>query len=166
MALLDRVPPTHSVGEFRRAARLRFAEAKRAAGADDRLIGIYLAGYAAEMTLKATYFRIDGKKPTDLIAMPDLFAARDRYKVLLGSKWPGTLHNLIAWLELLVGERQSRGIPYSAGLLNELSGQVQRVAANWREVLRYHENRPRPDEVIKTFRAVDWLVGNDSRLAR
>ena len=166
MALLDRIPNTQTLGEFRRAARLRFAEAKRAVGADDRLIGIYLAGYAAEMTLKAAYFRVGGKKPNDPITGADLQSVKTNYKTLLGSSWPGNLHSLIPWVETLVAERQSRGIPYSMSLVNQLTWQVQQVAANWREVLRYHENRPRLSEVTATFQAVDWLLGNESRLIR
>ena len=166
MALLDRIPKTHTVGEFRRAARLRFAEANRSVDAGDRLIGIYLSGYSAEMTLKAVYFRIDGKKSREPIGYKDLNAVKDRYKLLLGSTWPGNLHNLLAWAELLVAARQVQGNPLPKPLSKHLSGQVQRIAANWREVLRYHENRPRPGELFATFQAVGWLFANESRLVR
>ena len=76
MALLDRIPTpeTHTVGEFRRAARLRFAEANRSVDAGDRLIGVYLAGYSAEMTLKAAYFRVDGKRSRESISLRELNA--------------------------------------------------------------------------------------------
>jgi hypothetical protein len=72
MPFLDRIPEYHTTHRFRAAARLRFQEARRAAGAGDRLVGIYLCGYAAEMQLKAAYFGLKGLKPSDPITMDDL----------------------------------------------------------------------------------------------
>ena len=166
MALLDRLRETHTAGEFRRAVRLRFAEADRAVEAGDRLIGLYLAGYSAEMTLKAAYFRIVGTKLTEPISLRELNTVKDRYKAQSGSNWPGNLHNLIAWADLLIAERQIRGVPLSKPLSKRLSGQVQRIAANWREDLRYHENRPRPSELSATFQSIEWLFANESQLVR
>jgi hypothetical protein len=69
MALISRIPRYHTTRAFRTAARQRFEEAKRAAEVGDRLIGVYLCGYAAEMLLKAAYFRLIGKGMNDPIGI-------------------------------------------------------------------------------------------------
>lgn len=166
MALLERIADSHTAAEFRRTARLRYAEAERAGKAGDRLIAVYLAGYAAEMTLKSAYFRVAGKGPDDPIDFTDLQAAKARYKFLLGVSWPGNLHRLAPWLELLAAERRAQGRPISTGLASRAADQVNRIAANWREDLRYHRNRPRVGEVVATFRAVLWLSDNEVRFVR
>ena len=166
MAFLHRVPDAHSVGGFRRAARLRYAEAARAVEADDRLIGIYLAGYAAEMTLKAAYFRVVGKKRDDPVTVSEVIGVKKQVRISLGIVWAGDLHNLTQWAEVLVEERKARGIACSLPFASRLVDQVQQVAANWRVDLRYHENRPRGEEVAKVFRAVEWLIAHEMRLVR
>jgi HEPN domain-containing protein len=66
MPLVQRIHSRpHTIAEFRRAATLRYREAVRLAVAGDRLAAIYLSGYAAEMLLKAAYFRLTGKKLHD-----------------------------------------------------------------------------------------------------
>ena len=72
MPLIARVTADHSIREFRNAAWRRYQEARRLAINGDRLAAIYLWGYAAEMLLKAAYFRLVGWSPTQ--AMPRLGA--------------------------------------------------------------------------------------------
>lgn len=166
MPLIARLPTSHSVRHFRRAARLRYAEANRAVTAGDRLIGIYLAGYAAEMTLKATYFRIAGRQPDDPISRGDLYAAKNHATTTLGIIWRGNLHDLIRWGDLIVEERKRRSKPLTVVVASRLTAQIIQVANNWREDMRYHGNQPRWGEVAATFEAVRWLLENGSRLAR
>ncbi len=166
MGLIARLPASHSVRNFRRAARLRYSEANRAVTAGDRLIGIYLAGYAAEMTLKATYFRITGRQPTDPISMEDLYKARTHAKMTLGLIWRDNLHNLNRWGELIVEERRWRANPIPMAFASRISTQIIQVANNWREDMRYPGNQPRSGEVVVTFEAVRWLLENESRLVR
>ena len=166
MALIARISPSHSVRDFRRPARLRFAEAERAVDAGDRLIGVYLAGYAAEMTLKATYFQVAGWKSTDPITFQDLQTAKLK-AISLGVVWNrGNLHELTRWAEFLIQDRSVAGVPYSRVLSEGLMGQTTRLYRNWRESLRYHGNLPRPSEVVAVFEAVKWLFVNASQLAR
>ncbi len=166
MALIARISQSHSIRDFRKAARLRFHEARRAVEAGDLLIGIYLAGYAAEMILKATYFQIAGWKPTDAITLQDLQTAKAD-AMTLGIAWKGrNLHDVTQWAELLIQKRKVQGTPYSKELASSLVGQVARLYSNWRETLRYHGNRPRVAEVVVTLEAVEWLLINASRLAR
>lgn len=79
-----------SVGEFRRAARARFAEGEVLAGAGHGLGAIHLWGYAVEMTLKAAYFRAVGTIDRRSITSRDLRNARDSAGGLLGVPGPAT----------------------------------------------------------------------------
>jgi hypothetical protein len=58
MPLIARIPTDHTIREFRAAAGLRYREGQRLALTGNRLTAIYLWGYAAEMLLKAAYFRL------------------------------------------------------------------------------------------------------------
>lgn len=160
MALILRLPGHHTTRQFRAAARQRFAEAKRADMAGDGLIGIYLCGYAAEMLLKAAYFRLAGKKPSDPITMSDLRNAKGYANTKLGIGWSGNLHDLRGWSGLLVEERKVRGAPYLPSFSTGLNQRITNLHSNWREDLRYSTNRPRHGEVSATVQAVAWLMVN------
>ena len=160
MPLIRRISRAHTIGKFRSAARQRFEEAKRSATAGDRLAGIYLCGYAAEMLLKAAYFRLRGRMPGDSITIRDLNEAKGYATTKLGLGWGGNLHDLTGWANLLVEERTIRGTPYRPGFRRSLVQQVNALHSNWREDLRYHSNRPRPAEVAVTFQAVAWIKSN------
>lgn len=160
MPLLARIPADHTIREFRTAAGLRYQEARRLALTGDRLMAIYLWGYAAEMLLKAAYFRLRGWLPAQPITMTDLRDARNYAITTLHLAWPQpNLHDLSRWRELLVEERKNQSAPYSASFARSLSARVTRVYLNWREHLRYRTNRPYAGEVAATFQSVTWLLG-------
>src|SRR5438445_6100493 len=71
MPLISRIPPVHSIQEFRAAAGMRYAEGRRSALAGDRLAAIYFWGYVAEMLLKAAFFRLTGWLPAQPITLHD-----------------------------------------------------------------------------------------------
>jgi hypothetical protein len=134
------------------AASLRYNEARR-------LASIYLGGYAAEMLLKAAYFRLAGWGLADPITLTDLGNARKHATTVLGLSWPENLHDLLRWRDLLIEERKRIGSPYAAAFVRGFSAQVKRIYLNWREYLRYHTNRPYQGEVNRTLQAVRWLQG-------
>jgi hypothetical protein len=156
MALLNRLPTNHTVRGFRTAARLRYSEAERLANAGDRLAGVYLCGYAAEMLLKAAFFRLQGKQPNDPITIHDLRIAMQQAQSMYQKKWHN-LHDLGGWAALLTDERRRLGIAYPPRLSRVLNAQVKRIQQNWREDLRYHSNRPYLGEMRATFEGVAWL---------
>ncbi len=160
MGLIGRLPKQHSMLEFLSAARQRFEEAKRAAIAGDRLVGVYLSGYAAEMLLKVAYFRLVGKEPSDLIAVKEMNEAKAKANTLFGIGWKENLHDLSRWAELLIEERKFRNVPYRPAFRRRLNVQVDSLRKNWREDLRYRVNRPRQDEVTKVVEVVNWLFAN------
>ena len=118
MPLIRRIRD-HTVRGFRKAARLRFEEAKRSAIAGDRLIGIYLCGYAAEMILKVAYFRLEGRTATGSITIFELRLAQ-KYAHALKVQWAGNLHSLPGWAGLLTAEREKRRNPYPTGFASSL----------------------------------------------
>ena len=163
MPLIRRVPGHRSSEQFRLAARRRFDEATRSVAAGDLLLGVYLAGYVAEMNLKAAYFRLSGKGTSDPISRkPDLVAAKKRAAGMNIDL--GNFHDLSAWASLMIDARKVGGSAYEPGFARILASQVARVQANWGGTLRCRVNRPRPEEVGATFHAVAWLMANYHRL--
>lgn len=157
MPLIARIPHDHTIRGFRNAARMRFGEATRLVASGDRLAGVYLCGYAAEMLLKAAYFRLSGKTPTDPITFSDIQDAKAEARGMYNVQWTGNLHDVTKWGELLVEKRTVIGQPYSLDFARELNTLLVRIYLNWRENIRYHVNRPRPVEVYSTFQATKWL---------
>jgi hypothetical protein len=159
MPLIARTPVDHSIREFRAAAGMRYHEARRLAVLGDRLAAIYLWGYAAEMLLKAAYFRLIGRAPTQPITVSDLLTAKQYAKNQLGLVWHGNLHDLSRWRDLLVEERRLRNLAYPFAFARTLNARVKQISLNWREHLRYRTNRPYQGEVARVFQAVRWLIG-------
>jgi HEPN domain-containing protein len=156
--LVARLPGHHTIQTFRAAASLRYNEARRLAIAGDRLAAIYLSGYAAEMLLKAAYFRLEGRGPADPITLTDLGNAKKHAMTVLGLSWPENLHDLRRWRDLLVEEHKQRGSAYAPAFVRSFSARVRQVYLNWREYLRYHANRPYQGEVNRTLQALQWLL--------
>jgi hypothetical protein len=159
MPLIQRIGPSHTIREFRAAALLRFREASRLAIHDHRLGAIYLCGYAAEMLLKAGYFRLAGKTAADPVPLTDIQSVKKYATAHLGLPWPGNLHDLRSWTALLVEERKYRGVAYQAAFARSLVAKVQRLYLNWHESLRYRANRPYAGEMVAVLSGVQWLLG-------
>jgi hypothetical protein len=159
MPLVARLPAHHTIREFRAAAGLRYKEARRLVLAGDRLAGIYLGGYAAEMLLKAAYFRLAGWATTDPITLTDIGQARQHAISVLGLHWPTNLHDLLRWRDLLIEERKRQGIPYALAFTRGFSARVRHIYLNWREHLRYWSNRPYSGEANRTLAGLQWLLG-------
>ena len=94
----------HSVVAFRAAAGARYREALELERSGHRLVAIYLFGYAAEMLVKAAYFRAAGWAPAAPITHAHMTAARSR-ALAAPLLWPGNLHDIAGWARLLVHTR-------------------------------------------------------------
>lgn len=160
MPLIGRLPVHHSIREFRAAAGQRYHEARRLVfGGDERHRLVATSGYALEMLLKAAYFRLRGRSDADPIAIGDLHGAKSYAQSTLGMIWPGNLHDVSAWAQLLIEERRFQHQPYPALFARRLNSRVRRVHANWRETLRYRSNRPYVGEVDAVLQCVRWVLG-------
>jgi hypothetical protein len=162
--LLERCRPD-SVAEFQAAARQRLRDGLSLAAQGRRTAAIYLWGYAAEMTLKAAYFRVIGFPWSQQISLKDLHAAKVKAGGL-GITWAGNFHDLRAWADLLVATRNATpvlGYP-NAGFGNRVLGSAAQLQRLWSEVLRYHKNIAYRHELRQVREAVEWLLVNASNL--
>jgi hypothetical protein len=165
-SLRDRCRPD-SICEFFAAAQERYVDGMKAAAADRRTAAIYLWGYAAEMTLKAAYFRVIGFHDLQAITLAHLSTAAN-HGIALQIAWPpqGRLHNVRAWAELLV---KTRALTPAAAYASPSFGlEIQRrgrwIEVVWSETLRYHKNIAYPYEVRRIREAAEWLLANASQL--
>ncbi|MCI0681633.1 MAG: hypothetical protein L0Y71_05985 [Gemmataceae bacterium] len=149
----------HSIQNLRLSALARFREGRLLVINDRRLAGIYLWGYCVEMLLKAAYFRLKGWSPIQTITVDDMRQAKQHATQLLKCAWPGNLHYLPGWKDLLTEERQRVGTPFARSFSRSLNAQVSRLALHWSETLRYHDLRPFRGEVRVCEQATTWLVG-------
>jgi hypothetical protein len=149
----------HSIRNFRAAALARFAEGRLLAAQQHRLASIYLMGYAAEMLLKAAYFRLAGYSLSQPITVQEMYAAKDYAVKTLKCPWAGNnLHDLRGWQMLLMEDRKAKGVPYSPSFSRDLNANVTRLALNWVEALRYHPMRPYRGELRRCLDGVTWLL--------
>ncbi len=135
------------------------------ARAGRRTAAIYLWGYAAEMALKAAYFRAIGFAGDQTIIMTDLRGAAANAP-RLGFPWVGNLHHLGSWAQLLVSTRAATvGLAYpSAEFATNVLARGRRLQHSWSETLRYHKNVAYPYEVEQVRTAAEWLLLNGSQL--
>ena len=141
--LLDRCA-IDCIAEFRAAARKRFDEAETLATNEHRLGGIYLCGYAAEMTVKAAYFSFIGFALHDPISIADMKAAASKGSSVLGTPVFPNLHHVECWARLLIAERVAAAKAYPARFVVGLLKASQTVQRHWRETLRYRKNQAYP----------------------
>lgn len=163
-SLLRRLQP-ECIREFELAADERFRDATCLIGGDRRTAAIYLFGYVVEMILKARYFRLIGLGDFDAISISTLRqhvgdspASTARSLGLQGAR---NLHNLLAWVELIVAYRGDRGISYrDPGFGDMLYSNVIAIHRLWSESLRYHRNIAYPHELGRARVACEWILGN------
>lgn len=154
---------TECVREFDLAASERYADVTALVTAGRRTAAIYLAGYVAEMLLKAAYFRLIGygdADPIDLVvlraAVGDNPASTARSLGLPGTR---NLHNLAAWVNLIVAYRAAHGPVYAEVSFGPaLTAQVTAIPDRWSETIRYHKNTAYLHERDRVTGACDWLV--------
>lgn len=162
--LLERCRPD-SIREFRAAARQRFNEGLMLATHGYRTGAIYLFGYTAEMILKAAYF---SRKlaDTDEIRWKEEILPAIRMGPGLSIRWPpqGQGHNVRAWAELLIIERNTSPVPLNASLDPGILTHGQRIEQHWRETLRYHRNRASRQELRQVRESTEWFLVNSPLL--
>ena len=117
-----------------------------------------MIGYAAEMLLKAAYFRLVGYGLNQTITVQHMQTAKAYAVKNLHCPWYGNLHDLRGWQSLLTEERRVRAVPYDGLFSRSLNAYVTRLALNWSEGLRYHAMQPYRGELRTCVRAVIWLM--------
>lgn len=161
--LMDRLRDD-SIKEFMDSARRRSMEAWAMLDCGHRLASIYLWGYAAETTLKAAWFRLIGHAATRAILPQDLRFAQQQANVL-GVSWQGNLHNIQAWAELIVCQRQHIGRGYIDPRFGaRLTQHVSTIYMRWRETLRYKANAAYLHEARSVAESTMWLLINSDSI--
>jgi hypothetical protein len=162
LTLATRIGPD-TLGKLERAARRRFAEARKLA-ADEPLGAIYLYGYSVEIRLKAAYFRTMGLGPSSPISQARAIAEAQT-RTLLGVRGP-VGHNLYGWATLLQTVRLNLSKPLDSAMVREMYAHVLNIEACWTEVIRYRANRPYDEEIQAVQTGANWFRVNASRLWR
>jgi hypothetical protein len=151
-----------TISRFVKSAPLRLEEGD-VLSKDYRLAAIYLYGYAAEMILKAAYFKNlrypviaeidrDTRNRAMAVAQVNGFMHRDP-------------HDIAGWARLLVWDRATLRTPaYEPALSRQIVSKSITVYENWRPEMRYRNTSPAAATVAIVRSAVGWLVTNYARM--
>jgi hypothetical protein len=151
-----------TISRFVKSAPLRLEEGD-VLSKDYRLAAIYLYGYAAEMILKAAYFKNlrypviaeidrDTRNRAMAVAQMNGFMQRDP-------------HDIAGWARLLVWDRATLHTPaYEPALSRQIVAKAITIYENWRPEMRYRNTSPAVATVAIVRSAVGWLVTNYARM--
>jgi hypothetical protein len=129
--------------------------------------GVYLMGLAAEMLLKAAYFRCAGIAVNTPIGKGHLAAANNDAASLGVVAQPKQYHSLEFWKELLVKRRANDQRPLIAGVEASLNAATQKLNDNWEVGMRYQDVQGvQVSDLNDVFDAVTWLHENHESLWR
>ncbi|GIK15399.1 MAG: hypothetical protein BroJett003_03630 [Planctomycetota bacterium] len=151
MGLKHRLSGGECISGFEQAREDRVLDALTCALDQRNFAACYLFGYAVEMMLKCAYFRFAGVEPYADIGPHRAQARRQQARLRQ------TEHDLRAWAEALVEERNNRGRALDPGLAGAFLHHVLTIADHWSEVLRYHPSIPADSEAAEMCNQIDEL---------
>jgi hypothetical protein len=151
-----------TISKFARSAPLRLEEGDFLSKKYP-LTAIYLYGYAAEMVLKAAYFRNLRFGLIDEIDADTRNRAMARARVNnLMTRDP---HDIPGWARLLTWEKRTLHPPaYGPGLENQIIVQALAIYENWRPQMRYRHTTPSAVIVARVRKAASWMIENFSKM--
>ena len=140
------------------AASARYEEANHLFEGRYLLGSIYLAGYAAEMTIGATYFRsVMGYGSDQKIDQQDLQIMLKAARSL--SKLEDKSHPIDGLIHLLIRDKRIFKPPgFDEKTQESLLARVGIIALNWGPKLRYRAIEPTVDEAKRVLVAVRWII--------
>ncbi len=148
--------------DYELAAAERLVDAQVLAGARSDTSGaVYLAGYVAEMVLKAAFFRVKGT-PVSANAGSQL-ALLHRAASAAGwgsAKSRPDYHNLDMLSRALLFERSRAGRPLGHAHEVGLRRRVRDLSAIWKVDLRYSHRALQKSDVGTAFRCATWFLAN------
>lgn len=157
---LSIIPET--VQEFELAAAEKYSEGQRLIVAGNTGAGIYLLGYAAEMTLKNAYFRFTGAGLADEVG-PRLAPARRAGRGPGGSGLIPAIpdefyHSLRFWAMLLQAARAAQSRSWTDnGFTLEFERCTERLYNQWWVEMRYRRDAATLNEALQVLSDVGWL---------
>ena len=157
MSILKKLGPD-SISRLVNAASSRHEEASYLFEGGRYLASIYLAGYAAEMTIGAAYFRIVREYGSNRRIEPN-----DFQKILKAARVLSTLedksHPIDGLAELLIEEKRALNPPAIDDKIEQsLRKRVEIVARDWGPKLRYRAIQATSEEADRVLRAVRWII--------
>jgi len=132
--LLSSTPET--LQDMETAAEDRYWEGWELATQGLHVGAIYILGYAAEMLLKVSSFRVDGVHPGDPVG-PRLGPARTYGKLRFPNITYDAGHSVEFWAAFLREKRVDHGRPLSTTTSSELFHRTSRIHTRWLVSLRY-----------------------------
>lgn len=159
--LADQLGPD-TIFRFVKSAPMRLEEGDLLSK-EHPLMSIYIYGYAAEMTLKAAYFKNvgfsslaeidkDTRNRASALAQLHHFMGRDP-------------HDILGWARFLIWDKANLHTPaYEPKMSNQIVAMSATVYENWRPQMRYRNSSPSATIVSTVRTAAAWLVQNYPRM--
>jgi HEPN domain-containing protein len=145
------------------AASSRYEEARYLSEGGYHLSAVYLAGYAAEMTIGAAYFRLVRKYgPNRELDQQDLQEILRSARIL--SKLEDKSHPIDGLANLLIRDKSllnPPGIEETIG--QKLLERVGIIALNWGPRLRYRAIQATTQEADRVLKAARWIIDHCPR---
>ena len=119
--------------------------------------GVYLLGYAAEITLKVAYFRLKGE-PKSASARPLVNTARAQIGALgyAAADWDSG-HRILIWHDFLRLERLRLSLSNDPGFEFTLLTSAQFLDANWSVQMRYRRIELNEDSATRYRDTLIWV---------
>ena len=147
-----------TIQRLERASKQRLKEAEYLGRGSFYLAGIYLCGYAAEMTLGASYFRAKGYGVLDPISVDD------RKRVVAGAKQRRLMdrfnaHDIKGWASLLIEDlAELYRRPLDPRTERRIRDDSTLIADHWSPKLRYRNIQTDAPEFRRVADAADRLI--------
>jgi hypothetical protein len=161
MAYRARLQSTYeSVQDIALSAERRLDEAEQLLYKGRHHTSIYLAGLAAEMFLKSALAYLRGAAPANPIdaylePVRRAYARRGRLSRDFESG-----HGLWFWSQVLIQERQARGLPMPRRFHRNLLANCAMLYADWFVAMRYRPGYASQHEALNFLATVEWFKSN------
>ena len=157
------MPVGETLQDLELAAVDRLAEATALLAEGMPTGACYLAGYAAEISLKAATFRLGGARLDAPVAAMRGVAQRRGEKLLPDIPLESG-HNPVFWAALLQLERNARRLPDQGLLIPVVVARARLVRSLWTVDLRYRSNAVAEDDARRVMEAAMWISTQGSAL--
>ena len=159
-----RLAKDETIQDLESAARARLFDAQALEAAGRAGGAIYLAGYVAEITLKAACFRLGGHTPSTLV-QPLLFTYKNRGVLTLPAVPYESGHSLPFWALMLEADhRRTKGRVREA--VKRSVQEAKKMHAKWGPQLRYRDEIASADDAKKMVQRAAWFRALGSELWR
>lgn len=143
--------------DLARASRARYEEGLSFISQGKPWIGIYIAGYSAEMILKIAYFLAKGAQWSSPVK-PELDSTLREARFLGVLYPPQGFHNTLFWMDLLIAKLNHQGHRLTGDFESDLRTRTDILYDIWCISMRYRREEPMEEEVNAFIWALSWLM--------